>query len=190
MASPISDVKAIVKRAAEEAGFDLAGIAPATDAPELQHFPEWIAAGRAGEMKYMEALDDRGDLKRASLARVAPWARSVIVCAINYNTKNPYSTEVHDPDPGMDFALCLEPRRLSRSGAPPAKASGIRFAAGRVRRALLPANSNHTLICRHWTGGGARLREVCRSRLDRQEHLHHRSEKRFVAFSGRDSHLA
>ena len=96
MANPISDVKAIVKNAASRAGFDLAGVAPASDAPELQYFPEWIAAGRAGEMKYMAARDDRGDLKRASLARVAPWARSVIVCAINYNTKNPYSTEVHD----------------------------------------------------------------------------------------------
>ena len=97
---PISDAKKIVKRAAAEAGFDLAGIAPATDAPELRHFPEWIAAGHAGEMKYLEARDDRGDLKRASLARVAPWARSVIVCAINYDTKNPYSTEVHEPDRG------------------------------------------------------------------------------------------
>ena len=44
-------------------------------------------------MKYMEARDDAGDLKRASLARVAPWARSVVVCAINYNTAHPYSTE-------------------------------------------------------------------------------------------------
>jgi epoxyqueuosine reductase len=96
LANSISDVKAFVKRAAEVAGFDLAGVAPATDAPELQHFPEWIDAGRAGEMKYMAARDDRGDLKRASLARVAPWARSVIVCAINYNTRNPYSTQVHD----------------------------------------------------------------------------------------------
>jgi epoxyqueuosine reductase len=51
-------------------------------------------------MKYMEARDDRGDLKRGSLARVAPWARSVVVCAINYNTGNPYSTEVHDSDHG------------------------------------------------------------------------------------------
>ncbi len=100
MASPISDVKAVVKRAAEEAGFDLAGVAPATDAPELQHFPEWIAAGRAGEMKYMAARDDRGDLKRASLARVAPWAASVIVCAINYDTRNPYSTQVQDSSRG------------------------------------------------------------------------------------------
>lgn len=91
---------ALVKHAAAEAGFELAGIAPAIDGRELEYFPEWIAAGHAGEMKYMEARDDRGDLKRASLARVAPWAKSVIVCAINYNTANPYSTQVHDSSRG------------------------------------------------------------------------------------------
>ena len=96
----ISDVKAMVKRAAEEAGFDLSGVAPAADPPELDHFPAWIAAGHAGEMKYLEARNDNGDLKRASLAAVAPWARSVVVCAINYNTEHPYSTEVHDSDRG------------------------------------------------------------------------------------------
>ncbi len=90
----------MVKRAAEQAGFELAGIAPAADGPELKHFPEWIAAGHAGEMKYLEARDDHGALKRASLASVAPWARSVVVCAINYNTENPYSTQVHDPSRG------------------------------------------------------------------------------------------
>jgi epoxyqueuosine reductase len=100
VASSISDLKAIVKRAAEDAGFDFAGIAPAAAAPELKHFPEWIAAGRAGEMKYMEARDDHGDLKRGSLARVAPWARSVVVCAINYNTDQPYSTQVSDSSRG------------------------------------------------------------------------------------------
>ena len=100
MSSQISDMKAIIKRAAAEAGFDLSGIAPAADAADLKHFPEWIAAGHAGEMKYLEARDERGDLKRASLARVAPWAKSVIVCAINYNTENPYSTQVHDPSRG------------------------------------------------------------------------------------------
>ena len=51
-------------------------------------------------MKYLEARDDRGDLKRAALARVAPWAKSVIVCAINYNTDHPYSTEVHNSERG------------------------------------------------------------------------------------------
>jgi epoxyqueuosine reductase len=100
MASQISDLKAIVKRAAEAAGFDLAGVAPASDAAELKYFPEWIAAGHAGEMKYLEARDDCGDLKRSSIARVAPWARSVVVCAINYNTENPYSTQVRDAERG------------------------------------------------------------------------------------------
>jgi len=100
VASPIGDVKAIVKRAAEDAGFDLCGIAPATDAPELQHFSAWIASGHAGQMEYMGARDEEGALKRSSLSRVAPWARSVIVCAINYNTGHPYSTQMQDPNRG------------------------------------------------------------------------------------------
>ena len=55
-------------------------------------FPDWIAAGHAGEMRYLEARNESGELKRASLANSAPWARSVVVCAINYNTDPPYST--------------------------------------------------------------------------------------------------
>ena len=81
-----------IKRLALEAGFDLAGIAPAADTPEHALFPQWIANGSAGEMKYLEARDDAGKLKRASLAVAAPWAKSVIVCALNYNTDQPYST--------------------------------------------------------------------------------------------------
>ena len=91
-----SEISQAVCRAAAEAGFDLAGISPAADSEDLQHFPEWIAAGRAGEMQYMAARDDQGELKRGSLSRVAPWAKSVVVCAINYNTDHPYSTQVHD----------------------------------------------------------------------------------------------
>jgi epoxyqueuosine reductase len=96
----VSDLKHAIRQEAEKAGFDLSGVAPAAPAHELQYFPEWIAAGRAGEMKYLEARDEHGALKRASLSRVAPWARSVIVCAINYNTDHPYSTQVNDPDRG------------------------------------------------------------------------------------------
>ncbi len=80
-------------RAAKEAGFELAGIAPVEDSPELEYFPRWIAEGHAGEMKYLEGRDQRGRLKRASVAHIAPWARSVVVCAINYNTAQPYSTQ-------------------------------------------------------------------------------------------------
>jgi epoxyqueuosine reductase len=90
----------LVKRAARDAGFDLAGIAPVRDLADLTHFPNWIAAGRAGEMKYLEARDEQGNLKRSTLRNVAPWARSVIVCAINYNTAEPYSTNFTDPRRG------------------------------------------------------------------------------------------
>ena len=95
-----SEIEALIKRAAADAGFDLAGIAPASHHRELESFPSWIASGRAGEMKYLEARDEQGELKRSSLSRVAPWAKSVIVCAINYNTAEPYSTQVQDPNRG------------------------------------------------------------------------------------------
>ena len=90
----------LVKQAAIDAGFELAGIAPVHEFDELDRFREWIDAGRAGEMKYMEARDDSGRLKRASLRSTVPWVRSVIVCAINYNTAQPYSTHVDDPQRG------------------------------------------------------------------------------------------
>jgi epoxyqueuosine reductase len=96
----ITKIADLVKQTAHHAGFELAGIAPIRDFAELKHFPEWIAAGHAGEMKYMESRDEAGQLKRASLRSAAPWARSVIVCAINYNTAHPYSTQVDDPERG------------------------------------------------------------------------------------------
>jgi len=95
------DLSQFVKAAARNAGFDLAGIAPVSDFPELARFPEWIAEGRAGEMKYLESRDESGQLRRAqSLNSIFPWARSVIVCAVNYNTEHPRSTEVHNPGRG------------------------------------------------------------------------------------------
>ena len=94
------EISTVVTQAATEAGFSLAGVAPVEDAPELKYFPQWIAEGRAGEMKYLEARDEQGRLKRGSLANAAPWARSVVVCALNYNTKQPHSTEAADSDRG------------------------------------------------------------------------------------------
>lgn len=85
---------------AADAGFDLSGIAAVGDSRELEYFPQWIAEGRAGEMKYLEARDEQGRLKRASLKHIAPWARSVVVCPLNYNTAQPYSTQFKDQDRG------------------------------------------------------------------------------------------
>jgi epoxyqueuosine reductase len=92
-----------IKQCARNAGFDLCGIAPIQNFAELQVFPSWIADGKHAEMKYMEARDEAGELKRASLARVAPWVRSVVVCAINYNTAHPYSTQVQPEDAGRGW---------------------------------------------------------------------------------------
>ncbi len=68
-------------------GFDLCGVAPAAEFPELAQFSDWLARGYAGEMRYLE------DPRRQSLDRVLPGAKSVIVCALNYNTPHPHAIE-------------------------------------------------------------------------------------------------
>src|SRR5438270_10226900 len=90
------------RHAAAEAGFDLAGIAPVRkeDMPELGAFIEWVDAGRAGEMKYLESRTESGELRRASATNAAPWVRSMIVCALNYSADKPYSVEANDPERG------------------------------------------------------------------------------------------
>src|ERR1700680_963242 len=73
---------------ARSSGFDLCGIAPAAEFPELAHLDEWLERGYAGEMRYLH------DPRRRSPAHTMQGARSVIVCALNYNTALPASTEV------------------------------------------------------------------------------------------------
>ncbi len=89
-----------VQDAARAAGFDLAGVAPIGRFPELGRLPEWLADGHAGEMRYLEARNPTGELKRSAVEVAFPWARSVVVCAINYNSARPYSTDMRDPERG------------------------------------------------------------------------------------------
>ncbi len=72
---------------ARAAGFDLCGIAPAAEFPELAHLEDWLERGHAGEMRYLH------DARRRSPALAMQGVRSVIVCALNYNTPRPASTE-------------------------------------------------------------------------------------------------
>lgn len=92
----------MVKAAALQAGFDLAGVASleTEEFPELNAFPGWVSAGHAGEMKYMEKRNVAGELQRASVRNSAPWARSMVVCAINYSSDKPYSIASRDPQKG------------------------------------------------------------------------------------------
>ena len=85
---------AAIKIQAKQLGFDLCGIAPAADLPELKFFNEWLERGYAGAMAYLQRSAER----RADVRRVMPSAQTVIVVGVNYNTDRPYSTECADPD--------------------------------------------------------------------------------------------
>jgi len=74
---------AAIKQRAAELGFDLCGIAPAGDFPELTFLPEWLARGYAGEMEYMSKSAER----RADIRNFLPSAKSVIVTGTIYNTE-------------------------------------------------------------------------------------------------------
>ena len=76
----------IVERASE-IGFDLCGVVRAEKFPELQQFQRWLNLGYGGEMKYLE------DSRRQDPVLAMDGVRSIIVCALNYNTPHLYSTE-------------------------------------------------------------------------------------------------
>ncbi len=83
-----------IKSKAREIGFDLCGVAPANDFPELAFLREWMARGYAGEMAYIARSADR----RADVRAVVPGARSVIVTGTVYNTVPPYASAEARPD--------------------------------------------------------------------------------------------
>lgn len=68
-------------------GFSLCGVVPVGRFPEHAAFEEWLERGYGGAMGYL------ADPKRRDPAQVLEGARSVIVCALNYNTAHPYSSE-------------------------------------------------------------------------------------------------
>jgi len=71
---------------ARSLGFELCGVAPAVEFDEMRRLPEWLSRGYAGEMKYLY------DPRRGNPDSALGGARSLIVCALNYNTALRYST--------------------------------------------------------------------------------------------------
>ena len=76
-----------VKSVAYSLGFDLVGIAPIGPFPETDFYSEWLERGYAGEMNYLE----RQKPAKLHPESLLPGARSVVVCAMNYNTAQPYT---------------------------------------------------------------------------------------------------
>jgi epoxyqueuosine reductase len=83
-----------IEERAKALGFALCGVVRAAKFPELAQTEEWLARGYAGEMKYLS------DARRCNPESVLPGIRSVIVCALNYNTEQPKSTDVADESNG------------------------------------------------------------------------------------------
>jgi epoxyqueuosine reductase len=75
----------LIRERALELGFALCGVAPAERFPELAEYDGWLAQGFAGDMGYL--ADERRRDPRLAMES----ARSVIVCALNYNTAFPPS---------------------------------------------------------------------------------------------------
>ena len=81
-----------VQAFAQELGFDLAGVASAEATPESEFFEKWLNHGYAGQMQYLE----RQKKQRLDPSLLLPGVRSVIVCAMNYNTAFPYTQRSPD----------------------------------------------------------------------------------------------
>jgi epoxyqueuosine reductase len=105
---------AAIKQHAAELGFDICGIAPAADFPELGFLSEWLARGYAGEMDYLE----KSAQVRADIRNFLPSARSVIVMGTVYNT------DQGTGNPSTSLRASREP------GAAPDAVSVARYARG------------------------------------------------------------
>jgi epoxyqueuosine reductase len=128
-------------------GFDTAGIAPVSSAAEpansstrldAERFTSWVDAGRAGEMDYLKRRNEQGVLLRAELQAAMPWARSVIVCALNYNAAAPLSIAPAPPTTGWiaRYAWSGQPDTQKDTGTNP------------ETQELAPTDYHHQLLTR------------------------------------------
>ena len=107
-----------IRELAKQCGFELAGVARAEPLEDRRHYQEWVAAGFAGEMRY---LTDHRAAIREDPRQLLPSARSVICVGKLYNTPWPYSTRFNDHERawisryawGEDYHLVLR-RGLAR----------------------------------------------------------------------------
>lgn len=80
-----ADATTAVKQAAIEAGFGLCGITAATEPDTLNQFSDWLDAGFAGEMSYIERRRDAYADPESVLSNV----KSVVMVALDYCTSDP-----------------------------------------------------------------------------------------------------
>jgi epoxyqueuosine reductase len=118
-----------LRERAIEAGFDTAGVAAVDsadsnkggDPTDAERFAAWVAAGRAGEMEYLKRRDEQGVLLRSGVQVAMPWARSVIVCALDYNALGPLSIDPAPHDTGWIARYAWSGHRTEADSASPSE---------------------------------------------------------------------
>ena len=174
------DLSAAVKGQAHKLGFSDCRIVPVGEAPHAAFFEAWLAAGRAGEMHYLE----RNVAKRRSPALLAeegqgPFA-SMIVLGVDYHQYDLPPEIRDDPSRGIiasyawgdDYHEIIRPLLYELDAY-------IRSLTGRSTPRQVPGG--------HRSRARARLGAGGRARFHRQELLHHRPGRRQLAPSGRRS---
>jgi epoxyqueuosine reductase len=81
----------ILKRLAQECGFELAGVACANPLPESAYYREWVGQGMAGEMAYL--TDSKRSEMRSNPRSLLSSVRSIVCVGKLYNGPEPYSTQ-------------------------------------------------------------------------------------------------
>ena len=82
---PDDDRSALARKHATDLRFDLVGIAPAVTPPGYPHFLDWLDAGRAAGMDYMQ----RHAEARRHPRHVLETVRSIVMVGLSYNPAEP-----------------------------------------------------------------------------------------------------
>ncbi len=74
----------LIKEAAQRLGFDLCRVLPVATAPHADFFDAWVAAGRAGEMHYLERNREKRRAPSQLVEARLPEPRSMLILGVNY----------------------------------------------------------------------------------------------------------
>ena len=171
-------------------GFAEAGIVAipyANENRDAERFTDWVRAGRAGTMRYLEQKTGSGQLIRARIGVPFPWARSALVCFASYGTSPTRSTDAAAVGTGWIARYAWSSRTDEDGTRRPSDYHKVLLKRLRVIEEELKKHFGAFESCAYVdTGprGGARACHSGRHWMDGQKHLPDQSAAWFVWVSG------